>query len=65
MRGSVWVQRNRLFAVSDDGGSFVIDGVPAGNWQLEARHALLGARLQAVSVRAGGESVVEIVLEQP
>jgi hypothetical protein len=44
---------NPYAAVTKDDGSFAIDGLPAGDYQLKAWHPVLGERTAAVSVKSG------------
>jgi len=43
-----------FFAVSGADGSFEIDGLPAGDYVIEAWHETLGTQIQSVSVAADG-----------
>jgi hypothetical protein len=47
MRAFVVVTDHPFFAVSDDNGSFTIEGVPAGTYLLEAWHARYGLKVKA------------------
>ncbi len=59
MRAYVGVVPHPWFAVSDEAGGFVIDGLPAGRWELEAWHETLGVQRAVVTVAPG--AVVEPV----
>jgi nanoRNase/pAp phosphatase (c-di-AMP/oligoRNAs hydrolase) len=41
------------YGVSDDTGSFKVDGVPPGNYTLTAWQETYGAQIQKVTVAAG------------
>ena len=43
-----------FFAVSGADGSFEIDGLPAGDYVIEAWHETLGTQTQSVTVAADG-----------
>jgi hypothetical protein len=61
--GDVYVLRQPLHAVSDDGGRFRIEGVPAQKLQVAAQSSVFaGADLKAVDVPAGRVADVELVL---
>ena len=50
------------FALSDEQGAFVIDGVPAGSYEVLAQREHMTAARQTVNVDPGGESAVDFVL---
>ena len=50
------------FALSDERGGFVIDGVPAGTYEVLAQREHMTAGRQTVNVDPGGESTVDFVL---
>ena len=50
------------FAVTGNGGSFTIDGVPAGTYKLHAWHERTGVSVQDVQIGANGSAKVEISL---
>ena len=50
------VVEHPYFAVVDDGGSFKIDGVPAGKYKLVAWHPILGEQTAEVTVAAKGSA---------
>ena len=50
------------FALTDEGGGFVIDGVPAGSYEVLAQREHMTAARQRVDVDPGGESAVDFVL---
>lgn len=56
MTGYLAVFGHGAFAVTGDDGSFRIEGLPAGDWVIEAWHESLGARTMEVSV-GDGETV--------
>jgi plastocyanin len=61
MLAFVRVDHHRYHAVSDAEGSFRLDDVPAGSYELEIWHERLGRRSQPVNVHAGATSELEIV----
>jgi hypothetical protein len=50
MSAYVVVTASRYFAVTDEKGEFVIEAVPAGNYEIEAWHEKLGRHRKRVSV---------------
>jgi hypothetical protein len=54
MHGDVFVLSHPFFAVSNDGGSFSIKGLPAGTYTLEAWHEKLGTKTATVTVAGDG-----------
>lgn len=54
----IGVVPHAFFAVSGEDGRFVIDGIPAGEYVLEAWHELLGRQTLRVVIAAGEESDV-------
>lgn len=57
------VVEHPYFAVVDDGGSFKIDGVPAGKYKLVAWHPILGEQSQDVTVSANGSAKADFTFE--
>ena len=53
MRGFVVVHDSPFFAVSKDDGSFTIDKVPAGKYDVEAWHSQFGVKKGTVEVAEG------------
>ena len=53
MRAAILVTENPFFSLVDDGGSFSIQGVPAGSYELYVWHADVGGKQLQVVVRAG------------
>ena len=58
MKGWIVVSDSPHVAVTDEAGSFSMEGVPAGNYQLTAWHGALGEQTQEVSVRDGEDTQV-------
>ena len=56
----IGVVPHAFFAVSGEDGNFVIDGVPAGAYVLEAWHELLGRQTLRVVVAEGEDSDLQI-----
>lgn len=54
MHSNITVLPHPFFAVSGTDGTFSIRGLPAGTYELEARHATLGTRTATVTVPADG-----------
>jgi hypothetical protein len=50
------------FAVTGNGGTFTIDGVPPGKYKLNAWHERTGVSVQDVDVSANGATKVQIAL---
>jgi plastocyanin len=59
MSGYVHVLPHPFFAITGDDGSFVISGVPPGNYTLLAWHETLKSQTQTVTVSAGEVKEVE------
>ena len=64
MRGVIVVTENPFHAIVGDDGSFQIDGVPAGEYQLAIWSADHRPSEQSVTVRAGATSNVEVELSR-
>jgi hypothetical protein len=60
MHASVTVLNHPFFATSGRDGSFTIQGLPAGTYEIEARHEKLGTRTQSVTVPEGGAATAAI-----
>jgi hypothetical protein len=60
MAGYVWVQNNRYFAVTGTDGSFAIDGVPAGKYEIEAWHERFGAKKTEVLITPNATTEVKL-----
>jgi plastocyanin len=54
MHANVSVFTHPFFAVSKDDGSFTIGGLPAGTYEIEARHEKLGTKTMSVTVPENG-----------
>ena len=57
MQSYVAVMTHPYFGVSDASGSFTIDGVPDGTYEVEAWHERLGTQNGSVTVSGGAASV--------
>ena len=62
MSASIMVFDHEHFRVPGPDGSFVLDDVPAGTWQLSAWHERIGESLRQVRVEPGGHARVEFSL---
>jgi plastocyanin len=62
MTGWIMVTDNRFAAVTDEAGSFSLDGVPAGKHQLTVWHEKLGEQIREIDVADGGQTEVAIEL---
>jgi plastocyanin len=62
MSASIMVFDHDYFRVPADDGSFALEGVPAGVWQLSAWHERIGESLRHVRVDAGGRAQIEFAL---
>ena len=60
MQASIAVFDHPWFAVTSADGSFTIQGLPPGEYELEARHATLGTRTQRIRVSESGAGPVTI-----
>ena len=63
MRSFIAVINNPYFAVTGEGGSFVIKDLPPGTYTLEAWHEKLGTRMRKITVAAGEAKTVEFVFK--
>jgi plastocyanin len=59
MHSNIMVLSHPFFAVSGDDGSFTIKGLPAGTYEIEARHAKLGSKTMSVTVPADGAGTAD------
>lgn len=60
MKASVTVLNHPFFASSGNDGTFTIRGLPAGTYEIEARHERLGTRTQSVTVPEAGTATADI-----
>jgi hypothetical protein len=60
MHASVTVLNHPFFASTGNDGTFTIRGLPAGTYEIEARHEKLGTRTQSVTVPEGGTATADI-----
>lgn len=58
MTGWIMVTDNRFAAVTDEGGTFSLEDVPAGKHQLTVWHEKLGEQSQEITVADGGQTEV-------
>ena len=64
MRAWINVVENPFFAVTGEGGTFEIKGLPPGTYTLEAIHEQLGAKDMEVTLGAGETKSADFVFEQ-
>jgi len=62
MLGWIVVQAHPYYAVTDEGGAFKLDNVPAGKHKVEVWHETLGKMTQEVEVKAGAPAKVTFEL---
>jgi hypothetical protein len=55
MTAYIWVLPHPFFALTGDDGRFVIDGIPPGNYAVEAWHERYGTQAATVEI-AGGKT---------
>jgi hypothetical protein len=60
MHATANVLTHPFFATSGRDGSFTIQGLPAGTYEIEARHEKLGTRTQSVTVPEGGTATAAL-----
>jgi plastocyanin len=60
MHASVSVLTHPFFASTGRDGSFTIGGLPAGTYEIEARHEKLGTRMLTVTVPEGGTATAAL-----
>jgi Carboxypeptidase regulatory-like domain len=60
MHATANVLTHPFFATSGRDGTFTIQGLPAGTYEIEARHEKLGTRTQSVTVTEGGTATAAI-----
>lgn len=59
MRAYIHVLNHPFYAVTGDDGSFKIDGLPPGDYEVEAVHEEYGANTQKVSIAANGSATAD------
>jgi len=61
-----WIsQEHPYYAVTDANGSFSISDLPAGDYEVEVWHEMLGKKTEKVSVSAGGTASVAWTMAKP
>lgn len=65
MSAYVAVLTEPFFAVTDADGNFTIQGVPAGNYELEVWHEWLGTHREPIGVTESELASVSVTLKQP
>jgi hypothetical protein len=58
MNANVRVMTNPYFDTTVEDGQFSIDGLPPGDYVLEAWHERLGTQTQSVTIAEGGSATV-------
>ena len=61
MSTAIVVTRSPYFAVTDRYGRFVIERLPAGEYEMETWHERLGSKNQRILVFESAQSSVEVV----
>jgi hypothetical protein len=61
MSAAVVVTDTPFFAVTDDAGRFKIEGLPAGEYEMEVWHERLGAQRRLLSITPRGLTDVEVI----
>ncbi len=61
MDGWVVVAAHPYYAVADKNGSFTLDNVPSGSYEVEIWHEKLGKQTQKVTVKGGADAKVNAV----
>ncbi len=64
MRGYVVAAENPYAVVTGAGGKFEIKDVPAGDYELEVWHEVLGKKSMKVSVKSGAATAVDVTLKK-
>jgi hypothetical protein len=63
MEGWLVVAEHPYYEVTDENGSFKLNNVPPGNYQLEIWHEKLGKQTREVTVKAGSDTNVKAVFK--
>ncbi len=61
MSAAIVVTDSPYFAVSDERGSFSIDELPAGNYEVEVWHERLGRKMMRVSITGDSQVALDVV----
>lgn len=64
MSAYVGVVSNPFFAVSGDDGSFVIKGLPPGEYEIEAWHEKFGTQTAKITVKDKADTIAEFTFSQ-
>ena len=62
MQAYVFIAKNPYYAISENGGNFKLEGVPAGKYQLKVWSESLGESEQTIVVEAGRPTKIDFVL---
>lgn len=65
MKAYVAVMSHPYFAVTGSNGTFKIDGLPAGSYEIEAWHERLGTQTAKVTVPASGSATADFSFKGP
>jgi plastocyanin len=65
MKAFIRVDSHPFHAVTDAEGTFVIEGIPAGVYELDAWHERLGSQSVSVGIEPGAIAEVEIIYALP
>jgi hypothetical protein len=65
MRAYISVLEHPFFAVTGEGGSYEIKGLPDGNYEVEAVHGQLKPATSKVAVKGGQAATLDLVVKDP
>jgi plastocyanin len=65
MKAYIQVLSNPFFDVTEDDGKFVIEGLPAGTYEVEIWHEKLGTKTATVTVGADETKTVDFAMSPP
>jgi hypothetical protein len=65
MDSYIVILENPYFSLSGKSGSFVIENVPAGTYELRAWHEMLGVQTKQITVPASGNLKQDFIFSLP